>query len=120
MPVLFTSTQSGRSMPSYSFEVGGRLLPSGKTVALRLDMETQRLYFRDDDARRDKYSVKVRRTNPDGTKNAFLRQDILFGQANNYMLDFSKWDGQTDVCLYVDDRGDGFDKKECIKLSPQK
>jgi len=119
-PALFTSTQSGRSKPSYAFEIGGARLAQGKTVAVTLDMESQRLYFNDDDLRRDKYSIKIRRTNPDGTKNAFLRQDILFGKADNYMLDFSKWDGITDLCLYVDDMRDGFDKKECIKLSAQK
>lgn len=119
-PLLFTSTQSGRSNPSYSFEIGGVKLASRKTLAVTLDMEKQRLYFKDNDAKRDNYSVKMRQTNPDGTRYVFLRTDIQLGKADNYMMDFGKWDGKTDMCFYIDDKGDGFDNKACIKVSPQK
>ena len=120
IPLLFTSTQSGRSNPSYSFEIGGVKLAAGKTMAVTLDMEKQRLYFKDNDVKRDNYTVKLRRTNPDGTRYLFLRPDIQLGKTDNYLMDFGKWDGKTDVCFYVDDIGDGFDNKECIKVSPQK
>lgn len=119
-PLLFTSTQSGRTHPSYSFEIGGVKLAAGKTLRLTLDMEKQRLYFKDDDAKRAPYSVKMRQTNPDGTKNIFLRGDIQLGKTDNYMMAFGKWDGKTEMCFYVDDQGDGFDNKECLKISAQK
>ena len=83
-------------------------------------MEKQHLYFKDDDAKRDIYTVKMRQTNPDGTRFVFLRQDVQLGKMDNYMMDFGKWDGKADMCFYIDDKGDGFDNKECIKLSAQK
>lgn len=119
-PLLYTATQSGRSMPSYLFEIGGPQLASGKTLAVALDLQSQRLTFKDDNAKRDKYTVKIRRTNPDGTRNVFFREGILFGMADHYLVDFGKRDNKPDVCLYVADKADHFDDKSCIEISLQR
>lgn len=118
-PVLFVATQPGRGKPSYVFEVGDSFLSTGTTIAMTLDMEQQRIYFKVDDVLRNKYSVMMRLVNPDKSKSTFLRKDIQYGKSDNYRLDFGNWDGKSALCLYVDDKGDGFDGKECMKLSSQ-
>lgn len=113
-PQLFFTTQSGRGKPSYRFEVISKLLGAGKTITVDLDLDKGRLYFKTDAAKKDSFSVKVRRTNPGGTRDTFAHQNISFGKTNGYAMDFGQWDGKGDVCFY--ESCESCEKRECTKL----
>jgi len=113
-PRLFLTTQSGRGKPSYRFEVSS-FLAAGKTISVNLDTGKGWLYFKNDEAKKDSFSVKMRRTNPGGTRDVFAHQDISFGKANSYAMDFGQWDGKSDVCFYLTDL-DSSGKKQCTRL----
>jgi len=99
-PQLFMTAQSGRGKPSYRFEVASSLLKTGNTITVDLDIDKGRLYFKTDDAMTDSFTVKMRRTNPAGTRDVFAHKDISFGRMNSYAMDFGQWDGKGDICFY--------------------
>jgi hypothetical protein len=99
-PQLFFTSQSGRGKPSYRFEVISALLEVGKTVMVDLDLDKGRLYFKTDAVKKDNFSVKMRRTNPGGTRDLFAHQNISFGKTNSYAMDFGGWDGKSEMCFY--------------------
>src|SRR5882762_3422493 len=99
-PQLFITAQSGRGKPSYRFEVASSLLKTGKTITVDLDIDKGRLYLKTDDPMTDSFTVKMRRTNPAGTRDMFAHKDISFGKMNSYAMDFGQWDGQGDICFY--------------------
>jgi len=99
-PQLFMTAQSGRGKPSYRFEVASSLLKTGKTITVDLDTDKGRLYFKTDDTKKDTFTVKMRRTNPNGTRDTFAHKDISFGKMSSYAMDFGQWDGKSDICFY--------------------
>src|SRR5258708_3189286 len=99
-PQLFITAQSGRGKPSYRFEVASSLLKTGKTITVDLDIDKGRLYLKTDDPMTDSFTVKMRRTNPPGTRDMFAHKDISFGKMNSYAMDFGQWDGKSDICFY--------------------
>jgi hypothetical protein len=99
-PQLFFTSQSGRGKPSYRFEVSSSLLATGKTITVDLDTEKGRLYFKSDNAKKDSFTVKIRRTNPGGIRDLYSHQDISFGNSNSYAMDFGNWDGKSEMCCY--------------------
>jgi hypothetical protein len=114
-PDIFITTESGPDKPSYEFKIGGIKLSPGKTVTVTLDLKKERLYFKDDDAKRDKYVVKVERTNADGTKNYYEHDNLEVGKKDNYEIDFSKWNGKGPLCVVDDEEGNGFDDDQCVE-----
>jgi hypothetical protein len=112
-PQLFLTAQSGRGKPSYRFEVSS-MMAAGKTITVNLDLAKGRLYFKTDDAKKNNFSVKMRRTNPDGLRNLYTHQDISFGSSNSYAMDFGQWDGKSEMCFY--EVCDVCDLKRCSKL----
>ncbi len=112
-PQLFLTEQSGRDKPSYRFEISS-LLAAGKTITVNLDIEKARLYFKTDGAKKDSFSVKMRRTNPGGIRNLYAHQDISFGRLNSYAMDFGGWDGKSEMCFY--EVCDVCDLKRCTNL----
>lgn len=113
-PQLFMTAQSGRGKPSYRFEVASSLLKTGKTITVDLDTDKGRLYFKTDDAMKDNFTVKMRRTNPAGTRDMFAHKDISFGRMNSYAMDFGQWDGKGDICFY--EVCDSCKANQCTKL----
>jgi len=116
-PNIFISLESGHSKPSYYFDIGGIKLSPGKTVTVTLDFEKERLYFKDNDSKKDPYDVRVVRVNPDGTKNSYEHDDISVGKADVYMMDFAKWNGKGAMCFKEDEEGNGFDDNNCVEES---
>jgi hypothetical protein len=114
-PRLLLTTQSGAGKPSYRFEVVSSPLETGRTITVGLDAAKGRLYFKTDGVKKDAFGVKMRRTNPDGTRDVYARQSISFGKANSYSMDFGQWDGKADVCFY--EGCDGCENKQCTKLT---
>jgi len=112
-PQLFLTAQTGRGKPSYRFEVSS-LLAAGKTITVNLDIDKGRLYFKTDDAKKDNFSVKMRRTNPGGIRNLYTHQEISFSKLNSYSMDFGQWDGKGEMCFY--EWCDVCDLKRCTKL----
>lgn len=112
-PAIFITTESGPDKPSYEFQIGGITLNSGKTVTVTLDLKKERLFFKDDDADRDKYDVIIERTNADGTKDYYTNEDMEVGKRDNYQIDFRKWNGKGPLCFMDDEDGDGFDDEKC-------
>ena len=120
-PNVFITYEKGRKHPSYFFAIGGIKLSPGKTVTLKLDIEKQKLFFKDNDSKRDAYDVRVTRVNPDGTRNFYEHHDLdLAKKTDNYEMDFSKWDGKGDICFEEDDEGDGFDDEQCSEEPNEK
>lgn len=114
-PTIFYAVSAGHGKPSYKFEVSTLKLSSGKTLSATLDTLAGRLFFKDTDEKRNKYSVMMRRTNPDGTRQVYQLHDISFGASDNYVMEFGKWDGSGAVCFKVDD-GKGFDQTGCVEM----
>ncbi len=115
-PNVFITIESGRKHPTYFFEIGGIKLSPGKTVTMRLDIEKQKLFFKDNDSKRDAYDVLVTRINPDGTKNFYEHHDLeIAKKTDNYEMDFSKWDGKGEMCFEEDEEGNGFDDDKCVE-----
>jgi hypothetical protein len=120
-PSVFITIATGHEEPSYEFEIGGIKLAAGKTVTLRLDLEKEKLFFKDNDSDRDPYDVYVTRTNPDGTRDYYENDDMdLAKKSDNYEMDFGKWDGKGDMCFEEDDEGNGFEDDECDKEPNEK
>jgi hypothetical protein len=113
-PLLFMTAQSGRGKPSYRFEVASTMLKTGKTITVDLDTDKGRLYLKTDDAMKDSFTVKMRRTNPAGTRDMFAHKDISFGGMNSYAMDFGQWDGKGDICFY--EVCDSCKASQCTKL----
>jgi len=120
-PTVFITVETSRKEPSYDFEIGGIKLAAGKTVTVKLDLEHEKLFFKDNDPDRDPYDVTVARTNPDGTEDYYENDDLeLPGKGDVYEMDFSKWDGKGDMCFELDDENNGFDDEECTKEPNEK
>jgi hypothetical protein len=120
-PSVFITIETGKKNPSYEFEIGGIKLAAGKTVTMKLDLEKQKLFFKDNDPDRDPYDVFVTRTNPDGTEDYYENDDLdLAKKSDNYEMDFSKWDGKGDMCFEEDDENNGFEDEECTKEPNEK
>jgi hypothetical protein len=115
-PKVFITIASGHKEPSYFFEIGGIKLSPGKTVTMKLDLEKGKLFFKDNDAKRDAYDVLVTRVNPNGTRNFYEHHDLeIAKKTDNYEMDFSKWDGQGEMCFEDDDEGNGFGDDPCVE-----
>src|SRR6266567_4272342 len=124
-PNVFITIENGRKHPTYLFEIGGIKLSPGKTVTMKLDLDKQKLFFKDNDAKRDAYDVLVARINPDGSKNFYEHHDLeIAKKTDNYEMDFSKWDGKGEMCFEEDEEGNGFDDNKCVEepneTKPQK
>jgi len=116
-PNIFIALESGHKKPSYYFQIGGIKLSPGKTVTVTLDLEKERLFFKDNDTKKDPYDVRVVRINPDGTKSSYEHDDISVGKTDVYMMDFARWNGKGPICFKEDDEGNGFDDNNCVEES---
>jgi hypothetical protein len=114
-PRLFLTLQAGAGKPSYRFEVVSSPLEAGRTITVNLDAAKGRLYFKTDGIKKDNFAVKMRRTNPDGTRDVYARRDVSFGKANSYAMDFGQWDGKAGVCFH--EGCDGCESKQCTRLT---
>jgi hypothetical protein len=115
-PNVFITIATGHKDPSYFFQIGGIKLSPGKTVTLKLDLEKQKLFFKDNDAKRDAYDVLVARVNPDGTRSFYEHHDLeIAKKTDNYEMDFGKWDGKGEMCFEDDDEGNGFGDDPCVE-----
>jgi hypothetical protein len=120
-PTVFITVETSRKEPSYDFKIGGIKLAGGKTVTVKLDLEHEKLFFKDNDPDRDPYDVTVTRANPDGTENYYENDDLeLPGKSDVYEMDFSKWDGKGDMCFELDDQNNGFDDEKCTEEPNEK
>jgi len=120
-PKIFITIATSHKEPSYFFEIGGIKLSPGKTVTMKLDLEKQKLFFKDNDAKRDAYDVLVTRVNPNGTRNFYEHHDLeIAKKTDNYEMDFSKWDGVGEMCFEDDDEGNGFGDDPCVEESNDK
>ena len=119
-PSLYISTDSGKTKPSYDFEIGGITLAPGKTVTIKLDLEKGLLYFKDDDGKPDKYNVRIVRMNPNGKIDEFDESAMDVGKDNDYVLNFGTWDGKGAICVKDDADETKLDKDECHNLTSQK
>ena len=100
--------------PDNSPKPASSLLAAGKTITVDLDTDKGRLYFKSDDVKKDGFTVMMRRTNPGGARDMFAHQNISFGKANSYAMDFGQWDGKGEMCFY--EWCDSCEKRQCTKL----
>src|SRR5207253_6486467 len=115
-PNVFITIATSHKEPSYFFKIGGIKLAPGKTVTMKLDLEKGKLFFKDNDTKRDAYDVQVARINPDGTKNFYEHHDLeIAKKTDNYERDYSKWDGKGEMCFEDDDGGNGLGDDPCVE-----
>jgi hypothetical protein len=112
-PQLFLAVQSGRGKPSYRIEVSSSL-KTGKTITVQLDPGKERLLFKTGEATKDSFTLKLRRTNPGGTRELYVHNDISFSSSNSYAVDFGAWDGKSEMCFF--EVCDSCQDRPCTKL----
>lgn len=95
-------------------EIASPSLSNGKTITVNLDLAGGKIYFKSDEAKKSSFSVMMRRTNPGGARESYIHQNISFGRASSYEMDFGRWDGKGEICFY--DRCDGCEAAPCTKL----
>lgn len=114
-PTIYVTTEDGPDAPSYSFEVGGVAIDAGKTLTMTVDADKGKVYFKDNDGNEDAYDVYVERTNPDGSEDFYEDDDLDIGKADNFEMDFSKWDGKGSMKFKTDEDNDGFGDEKVIE-----
>jgi hypothetical protein len=115
-PTIYITTQAGDDQPSYSFQIGGVSIEAGKTLTATLDLDNGKVYFQDNDGNDDQYDIEMTRLNPDGTNDEFAQDDLNLGKADNFQMDFGKWDSIGKMNFKVDEDGDGFEDEETVQL----
>lgn len=120
----FTSSEDGETPEiyyavddgdrSFKFELDGAKLKPGKTLTVVYNIQNNHFNFYDNDGDDDKYDVDYTRYNSDGTEWYYETDDIDFGTADRYEMDFSDWDGKSAVGVKADEEGDGFDDDEYV------
>jgi len=117
---VFLTAQSGRSAPSYRFEVAAAFLSRGKTMTVALVMTGGGiLRFNSDERKPVSFSVNMRRTNPSGSRDVYAHRNISFGKTNSYLMDFREWNGKGEMPFcelgpWDDQRCQGF-KNEAVE-----
>jgi len=101
-PQILVTTQSDRTQPSYRFELSSSSLSRGKDIWVELDRSKggatdDWLSLGSNDTKRISFTVAMRRTNPDGSRNSYTQHDVSFGPENFYRMDFGKWDGKGEI-----------------------
>jgi len=112
-PTIYVMTEDGPNKPSYSFEVGGVAIDAGKTLTMTVDVDEGVVYFMDNDGNEDAYDIHIERTNANGTKVKFDRDDLNMKGKDSFEVDFKKWDDTEPPCVGDDDDGDGFSDETC-------
>jgi hypothetical protein len=97
MPILFMTSQTDRTKPSYRFEIGAAWLSGGKTLSLELNSAAGQLAVKSSDTKQLKLSIQMRRTNPGGSRDTFSHRNVPFISGYKYALDFGRWDGKSDI-----------------------
>ncbi len=122
--ISFTSSADGETPEIYyavdngevssKFELDGGKLKPGKTLTVNYNIQNNIFNFYDNDGDDDKYDVDYTRYNSDGTEWYYETDNIDFGTADSYQMDFSEWEGTGAVGVKADDEGDGFDDDEYV------
>jgi hypothetical protein len=99
-PQLFLTSQSDRSKPSYRFEVVASTVSRGLPLTVELDLNAGRLNFKSAEPKPIGFTINMRRTNPDGSRDSYRHANVNISQINSYSVDFGKWDGKGEVCIY--------------------
>ena len=118
-PTIYFTTESGHNEPSYIFEIGGVQIDAGKTLTATLDLQNGHIFFKDNDGRHEKYTIKMTRINPDGSRDEFEEDDLDIGNNDSVEMDFGKWDGKGAMDFEEDEEGDGFDDEKPIQKENQ-
>ena len=122
--ISFTSSADGETPEIYyavdnggtssRFELDGGKLKPGKTLTVNYNIQNNIFNFYDNDGDNDDYDIDYTRYNEDGTEWYYETDNLNFGTADRYQMDFSKWDGESAVGASVDEEGDGFDDDEYV------
>ncbi len=115
-PEVFFAFDADENDPnSYFAFIEGVELVAGKSLTFDFDFEQGKLLLSDDDGDRDAYDIRIVRVKPDGTLQVFEQDDLSFGKADRYEVDFRDWDGKGEMCFKDDGDGDGFSDEECVE-----
>jgi len=115
-PTIYITTEDGPDKPSYALEVGGVSIEGGKTLTMTVDIDRERVYFRDNDGNEDAYDIHFERTAADGGKIEFEIDDLDLKGSDNFQIRLDKWDDEDQPCIEDDDDGDGFDDETCEEI----
>ncbi len=118
-PTIYFATDSGHDQPSYLFHIGGVEIKGGTIITATLDLQNGRIFFRDNDGRHERYTIRMTRLNPDGTRDEFEEDDIDIGSNDSIEMDFGKWDGKGTMDFEDDENGDGVFDEAKVSLVNQ-
>ena len=91
---------------SYRFELRGLDLAAGAAVSAEVDGPTGQLVYRHHGAGAGVYDIAIRRSNQAGQQR-FAHPGVAIAAGDVHLLDYSAWDGETDLLLRIDHGGDG-------------
>ncbi len=92
-PALNVAISQGGA-PDYTFEVGGAVMPSGRTLSVGIDPTTGELVIENDDPADNSYSLDVERINLDGSKTSYRFDSLSDGTGIGAVVDLGPgWTG---------------------------
>ncbi len=78
----------------YTFEIGGAVMPSGRTLSAQIDPTTGALVIENDDPADNSYSLEVERINLDGSKTSYRFDTLSDGTGIGAVVDLGPgWTG---------------------------
>ncbi len=110
IPVVSFAFDPTRHGVSYIVNLTAVDLQPGATLTVSLDPEKGTLTFRESKTKAGVFLVELIRIDADGDEEVYEAEADL-GEGAKYLMDFSHWDGKSDIPFYVDENGDGFDEK---------
>lgn len=110
IPVVSFAFDPTKHGVSYIVNLTAVDLQPGATLTVTLDPEKGTLTFRESKTKAGVFLVELIRIDADGDEDVYEAEADL-GEGAKYLMDFSHWDGKSDIPFYVDEKGDGFGEK---------
>ncbi|OYT73176.1 MAG: hypothetical protein CFK52_02615 [Chloracidobacterium sp. CP2_5A] len=121
IPVVSFAFDPTKHGVSYIIELTAEDMSAGGKLTVTFDPESGKLMFRSSKTKKGLFYVRLTRINAGGREDAYETEAEL-GAAAVYMMDFSRWDGESDVPFYTAASGSSFggDGKTFPRKSPQR
>jgi hypothetical protein len=107
IPVVSFAFDPTKHGVSYIVNLTAVDLQPGATLTVSLDPEKGTLTFKESKTKEGVFLVELIRIDADGDEDVYEAEADL-GAGATYLMDFSHWDGASDIPFYVDDEGNGF------------
>ena len=113
--VFYSFDPENAKAASYLTTIGGVALDAKKSLTYNFDFEHGKLFFSDNDEKKDYYNIDLIRLNYNGSEQEYKQNKLDIGKADRYEMDFGDWDGKGSMCFKDDENGNGFDDDKCTE-----